>query len=203
MTSNPDENSQHFACLTSLSSLTIFVDKDDGSRLWGNWSNEYKERLINIFRIKKRKKKCPQKVEKTTQKSCIFMAVGRFFFSQHPDCPKPFFKFFYPTISGRIFVSKSTLRQRSNTVNRDVGTKHKRHTSSPKIGSKKSWHLCMIHLISWGLQTFWEKSIVRRGQEIHYRGSLYFVISQFVIPAISWFSFSENQLKKWTLEKFW
>ena len=35
-----------------------------------------------------------------------------------------------------------------------------------------------------------------------YRGSPHFVISQFVIPAISWFSFSENQLKKWTLEKF-
>ena len=34
-----------------------------------------------------------------------------------------------------------------------------------------------------------------------YRGSPHFVISQFVIPAISWFSFSENQLKKWTLEK--
>ena len=33
MTSNSDENSQHFACINSLSSLTIFVDKDDG-----NWS---------------------------------------------------------------------------------------------------------------------------------------------------------------------
>ena len=36
----------------------------------------------------------------------------------------------------------------------------------------------------------------------NYRGSPHFVISQFVIPTILWFSFSENQLKKWTLEIF-
>ena len=36
-----------------------------------------------------------------------------------------------------------------------------------------------------------------------YRESPHFVISQFGIPAISWFSFSENKLKKWTLENFW
>ena len=35
-----------------------------------------------------------------------------------------------------------------------------------------------------------------------YRESPHFVISQFVIPAISWFYFSENWLKRWTLEKF-
>ena len=52
---------------------------------------------------------CPQKVEKTTPKSCLLMAVGRLFFSAAPTvCPKqprtsfPFYKFFYPTISGRI-----------------------------------------------------------------------------------------------------
>ena len=35
-----------------------------------------------------------------------------------------------------------------------------------------------------------------------YRGFPHFVISQFVIPTISWFSFNENKLKKWTLENF-
>ena len=38
-----------------------------------------------------------------------------------------------------------------------------RHTNSPKFGRKKSWHLCMIHLISWGLQTFWEKINCKKG----------------------------------------
>ena len=50
----------------------------------------------------------PQKVEKTTPKICILMAVGSFFFLCCPNCTKQprtsflFHKLFYPTISGRI-----------------------------------------------------------------------------------------------------
>ena len=49
----------------------------------------------------------PQKVEKTTPKSCILMDVGSFFFCS-PDCPKkprtsfPFYKFFYPIVSAKV-----------------------------------------------------------------------------------------------------
>ena len=52
---------------------------------------------------------CPQKVEKTTPKSCLLMAVGSFFLCS-PDCPKqprtsfPLYKFFYTTISAKISV---------------------------------------------------------------------------------------------------
>ena len=50
---------------------------------------------------------CSQKVEKTTSKSCILMAVWSFFLCS-PICPKqprtsyPFYKLFYATISCRI-----------------------------------------------------------------------------------------------------
>ena len=50
---------------------------------------------------------CPQKVEKITSKSCILMAVGRFFLCS-PDCPKqprtsfPFYKLFYPIVSAKV-----------------------------------------------------------------------------------------------------
>ena len=62
----------------------------------------------NIFRKIKKEKNCSQKVEKTSQKSCTLVAVGRVFFLCSPDCPKQprtsflFYKFFYSTISGRI-----------------------------------------------------------------------------------------------------
>ena len=67
---------------------------------------------------------CPQKVEKTTPKSCILMAVGRFSAAQNsPEQPRtsfPFYKFFYPTISGRISGSRAALLKcsdnRSNLV---------------------------------------------------------------------------------------
>ena len=60
---------------------------------------------------------CPQKVEKTTPKSCIHMAVRRvFFFSadspQQPKTSYPFYKFFYPIISAKVsesYVSKLLL----------------------------------------------------------------------------------------------
>ena len=51
---------------------------------------------------------CPHKVEKTTPKSCILMAVGSFFFLCSPAYPKQprtsflFHKFFYTIISARI-----------------------------------------------------------------------------------------------------
>ena len=50
---------------------------------------------------------CPPKVEKNTSKSCILMAVGRFFFC-NPECPKqprtsfPFYKFFYTIVSAKV-----------------------------------------------------------------------------------------------------
>ena len=56
---------------------------------------------------------CPQKIKKTTWKSCLLMAVGSVSFLCSPDCPKqprtsfPFYKFFYPTILCRI--SESTI----------------------------------------------------------------------------------------------
>ena len=59
----------------------------------------------NIFRKIKRKKNCPQKVEKTTSKSCLLMAV---FFLCSPACPKqprssfPFYKFSYTFICAKI-----------------------------------------------------------------------------------------------------
>ena len=51
---------------------------------------------------------CPQKVEKTNSKSCLFMAVGSCFFLCSPACPKqprtsfPFYKFFYTFIYAKI-----------------------------------------------------------------------------------------------------
>ena len=48
------------------------------------------------------------KVVKTTPKSCILMAVGRFFFLCSPDCPKqrrtsfPFYNFFYTIVSPKV-----------------------------------------------------------------------------------------------------
>ena len=50
---------------------------------------------------------CPQKVEKKHPKKLHIWQLGGFFLCS-PDCPKqprtsfPFYKFFYPTISGRI-----------------------------------------------------------------------------------------------------
>ena len=64
----------------------------------------------NIFRKIKKEKNCSQKVEKTSQKSCTLVAVGRVFFLCSPDCPEQprtsflFYRLFYPTISGRISV---------------------------------------------------------------------------------------------------
>ena len=66
-------------------------------------------RMLKCF-LKKKYFFCPQKVEKTTPKICILMAVGSFF-PCSPDCPKqprtsfPFYNFFYPTISGGISVT--------------------------------------------------------------------------------------------------
>ena len=63
---------------------------------------------------------CPQKVEKTTPKSCILMAVGRGFFLCSPACPKqprtsfPFYKLFYPSISARI-SAQECLRSEKKT----------------------------------------------------------------------------------------
>ena len=60
---------------------------------------------------------CLQKVEKNTTKSCILMAVERFFLCS-PDCPKqprtsfPFYKFFYPTISDRISGGTHTAKRK-------------------------------------------------------------------------------------------
>jgi len=54
---------------------------------------------------------CPQKVEKTTPKSCVLKAVGRVFFLCSPDCPKQprtsfsFYKFFYPIVSATVSAS--------------------------------------------------------------------------------------------------
>ena len=62
------------------------------------------ERMLKCFKKNLKNFFCPQKVEKTTPKSCILMEVG-IFFSLQPRLPKtafPFYKFFYPTISGRI-----------------------------------------------------------------------------------------------------
>ena len=57
----------------------------------------------------KKKKNCPQKVEKNIKKSCILMAVGSFFFSatQKQKQNQNFISviciiFFYTTISARI-----------------------------------------------------------------------------------------------------
>ena len=50
---------------------------------------------------------CPQKVEKTTPKSCILMAVGRFFFSAAPtaqNSPELNFRFI------NFFIQSSLLR---------------------------------------------------------------------------------------------
>ena len=61
-----------------------------------------------IFLEKLKKKFCPQKVEKASQKSCILMAVGSFFFLCSPVCPKqprtsfPFYKFSYTIICSKI-----------------------------------------------------------------------------------------------------
>ena len=51
---------------------------------------------------------CPQKFEKTAPRSCILMAVGRGFFSAQnsQEFLFPFYKFFCPTISGRISASQ-------------------------------------------------------------------------------------------------
>ena len=66
--------------------------------------------LVGMLKYFKKKKKnfFPQKVEKTTPKHCILLAVGSFFSLCSPDCSKqprtsfPFYNFFYPIISGRI-----------------------------------------------------------------------------------------------------
>ena len=50
---------------------------------------------------------CPQKKEKNTSKSCMLIAVGRFFLCS-PDCPKqprtsfPFYKSFYSIVSPKV-----------------------------------------------------------------------------------------------------
>jgi hypothetical protein len=65
-----------------------------------------------IFSKKKLKKFCLQKVEKTTPISCILMEVV---FLCSTECPKqprtsfPFYKFFHPTISGRISAAKPNM----------------------------------------------------------------------------------------------
>ena len=62
---------------------------------------------------------CPQKIEKTTPKSCILMAVGSFFLCS-TACPKqrrtsfPFYKSFYPTISARISEYNAHLIRNSS-----------------------------------------------------------------------------------------
>ena len=62
-----------------------------------------------LFNFKKRIKMffCPQKVEKTTSKSCILMAVGSYFLCspKHPKQPRtsfPFYKLFYPIVSAQV-----------------------------------------------------------------------------------------------------
>ena len=47
---------------------------------------------------------CPKKVEKTTPKSCILMAVGRFFFSAAQNSPELHFRFI------NSFIQLSLLR---------------------------------------------------------------------------------------------
>jgi hypothetical protein len=56
---------------------------------------------------------------KKKPKSCILMAVGSFYFSAVPtaqNSPKqprtsfPFYKFFYPTISGRISAAEQEIK---------------------------------------------------------------------------------------------
>ena len=57
---------------------------------------------------------CPQKVEKTTSKSCTLIEV---FFLCSPDCTKPpitsfpFYKFFYPIVSAKVSGPRSYRTQ--------------------------------------------------------------------------------------------
>ena len=67
--------------------------------------------LVRMLRYIEKKFKnvffCPQKVEKTTSKSCILMVVGTFLICS-PDNPKqprtsiPFYNSFYTIVSGKV-----------------------------------------------------------------------------------------------------
>ena len=60
------------------------------------------------------KKNLPAKVEKTTSKSCILMAVGSFFLCS-PNCPKQprtsflFYELFYPIVSAKVSAPMSSF----------------------------------------------------------------------------------------------
>ena len=80
---------------------------------------------------------CPQKVEKTTTKSCILMAVGSFFLCS-PNCPKqprnsfPFYKFFYPIVSAKVSISK---REKLGNFRHDL-----KMTSTPLCSTLSDHH---------------------------------------------------------------
>jgi hypothetical protein len=71
----------------------------------------------NFFYKNLKKKICPQKVEKTTQKSCILMAVGNFFFSVAPpaqNSPELHFRFII------FFIQPSLLESLHITIKNDI-----------------------------------------------------------------------------------
>ena len=100
----------------------------------------------NIF-MKIKKKICPQKVEKTTPKSCILMAIGRFFLWS-PDCPKqPRTSFLFY----KFFIQPSLLESLVNANLKMFSTRSKKEcsnsfsTSNFSFRKSDSWSRCVMH----------------------------------------------------------